>query len=339
LPLKWIFSLLLVLVVLVLGALWWAWSDLNRYGDRPLAALGEQKVFEIRPGANLKAIAHGLARAGFIRNPFKFQLLARLHKLDRRLKAGEYLLSARQSPLQILEDLVDGRVMLHKLTIPEGYTLAQIVALASRSGLAGAKGFEKELTDPRYARQLGIKDKSLEGYLFPDTYLFPRQAGAAEMVGAMVDRFRSVFNDPWKKRAADLGFSVHQIVTLASIVEKETGQAGERPLISAVFHNRLKKKMRLESDPTVIYGIQDFDGNLTRRHLRSPTAYNTYTIFGLPPGPIASPGKAALEAALFPARSPHLFFVAKKDGHHQFSTNYKDHLRAVRKHQLSPKSR
>ena len=150
----------------------------------------------------------------------------------------------------------------------------------------------------------------------------------------MTDRFNTVFTPEWKKRAADLKMSVHEIVTLASIIEKETGAESERPLIASVFHNRLKRKMRLETDPTVIYGISHFNGNLTRKDLATPTPYNTYTIRGLPPGPIANPGAKALEAALYPADTQYLFFVSKKDTTHQFSTNIKDHNRAVRKYQL-----
>jgi UPF0755 protein len=179
-----------------------------------------------------------------------------------------------------------------------------------------------------------IKAETFEGYLFPDTYLFPKDTTSEEIISTMVKRFRSVFKPEWKNRAEALGFSIHQVVTLASIVEKETGVASERPVISSVFHNRLKRKMRLESDPTVIYGIKDFDGNITKKHLAEPTPYNTYVIRGLPPGPIANAGVGAFEAVLFPADTKFLYFVSKKDTTHQFSTNIKDHNRAVRKYQL-----
>ena len=153
----------------------------------------------------------------------------------------------------------------------------------------------------------------------------------------MVQRFRSVFKPEWEERAASFGFTVHEVVTLASIIEKETGATFERPLISSVFHNRLRKKMRLESDPTVIYGIKDFNGNLTRKHLKTRTPYNTYKIRGLPAGPIANPGRASLEAALFPEKTKYIYFVSKKDRTHYFSTNLKEHNRAVRKYQLGRK--
>jgi UPF0755 protein len=158
-----------------------------------------------------------------------------------------------------------------------------------------------------------------------------------QIISAMVNRFRSVFSTEWVERAQELGFTVGQIVTLASIIEKETGAAFERPIISSVFHNRLQKKMRLESDPTVIYGIKNFDGNLTRKHLRTHTPYNTYKIRGLPAGPIANPGRASLEAALYPEKTVFLYFVSKRDTTHYFSTSLKEHNLAVRKYQLKRK--
>ena len=182
---------------------------------------------------------------------------------------------------------------------------------------------------------MGIPGKTVEGYLFPETYFFQKQASAEKIIRAMIGRFKSVFTKEWKNRAQELGFSVHEIVTLASIIEKETGVAKERSIISSVFHNRLEKGIRLASDPTVIYGIENFDGNLTRQDLRTRTPYNTYTNYGLPPGPIANPGKAALEAALYPADTPYLYFVAKPDNTHHFSTTLAEHNRAVRKYQLN----
>jgi len=153
----------------------------------------------------------------------------------------------------------------------------------------------------------------------------------------MVDRFRSVYTPEWQQRTKNLGFTIHEMVTLASIIEKETGDASERPVISSVFHNRIRKGMRLESDPTVIYGIEAFDGNITRKHLSTPTPYNTYTQKGLPPGPIANPGKASIEAALFPADTSYLYFVARGDGTHQFSTDIRGHRQAVKQYQLKRK--
>jgi UPF0755 protein len=225
-------------------------------------------------------------------------------------------------------------VRLYKVTVPEGSTLKQIAAIVESAGLATRAEFLSVAADADFVREKGIDAGTFEGYLFPETYFFPKNTAAREVITAMVDRFRSVFTEAWKKRAADIGLSVHQVLTLASIIEKETGAPSERPIISSVFHNRLRRGMRLETDPTVIYGIDDFDGNLTRKHLATPTPYNTYLISGLPPGPIASPGRAAIEAALYPADTAYLYFVSKKDGTHQFSKTFADHNRAILTYQL-----
>jgi UPF0755 protein len=238
------------------------------------------------------------------------------------------------TPAEILDILVSGRVRLYKLTVPEGYNQYQIAALVADADLATADAFLKSAADPALLRAKGIAADSLEGYLFPDTYYFPHQTPPGTIIATMVQNFWSVFTPAFEKRAGELNLSVHQVVTLASIIEKETGIASERPLISSVFHNRLKRGMRLESDPTVIYGIEEFDGNLTRRHLTTRTPYNTYRISGLPPGPIANPGREALKAALYPASTDYLFFVSRQDNTHYFSTNLKDHNRAVRQFQL-----
>jgi UPF0755 protein len=227
--------------------------------------------------------------------------------------------------------------VLYRVTIPEGYNLKQIAQAIETSGLATYDHFLQAATDPEFARKKGIPADTFEGYLFPDTYLFPRNTNPHRIITAMADRFEGIFTPRWETRAQQLGFSVHQIVTLASMIEKETGDPSERPIISSVFHNRLRKKMRLESDPTVIYAIADFNGNLTRKHLQTYTAYNTYKIFGLPPGPIASPGQKALKAALYPADTNFLFFVAKRDGTHHFSTTISGHNKAVRKYQIRRK--
>jgi UPF0755 protein len=237
-------------------------------------------------------------------------------------------------PRQIMEIMVRGEVKLYKLTVPEGYNLHQIAELVEAAGLGSKYDFSNAATDATLARKYGLEASTFEGYLFPDTYFFPKNVDVEKIISSMVGRFRSVFTPKWEARAGSLGFTVHQIVTLASIIEKETGSPFERPIISSVFHNRLKKNMRLESDPTVIYGIQNFDGNLTRKHLLTRTPYNTYTIRGLPVGPIANPGRLSLEAALYPEKTSFIYFVSKKDSTHHFSSTLKQHNLAVRKYQL-----
>jgi len=313
-------------------------ANLKNYGRTPLdpeAGNAHSLVFTIAPGDCFRLVARRLADSAIIRSPFRFRVLARLNDQDRQIKTGEYQLVSTQSPGEILATLIDGNVILYRLTVPEGYNLKQIAQSVAATGLIRADDFLSAADDPRLRRSLQINGPSLEGYLFPDTYHFPRSTDASTIVRTMVHRLKAIFTPAWEKTAQQAGFSVHQVLTLASIIEKETGDPGERALISSVFHNRLKKKMRLASDPTVIYGIADFDGNLTRKHLRTAGPYNTYLNTGLPPGPIASPGAEAIKAALFPEKSNYLFFVSKKNGTHQFSTNFTAHKRAVKKYQLN----
>lgn len=318
-------------VITILSCLY---LDLQIYAGQPADPQTVKTVVTVVPGQGLKSISQNLHDAGIIMHPAKFEMLARIKRYDKIIKAGEYTLSSAMSPGKILTILVSGKVRLYRLTVPEGYNLKQIAALVAGSGFAAETDFLNAATDKVRVHAMGIDAETFEGYLFPDTYYFPKGSSSEQIISAMVDRFWSVFKPEWKHRAENLTLSVHQTITLASLIEKETGAAFERPIISSVFHNRLKRKMRLESDPTVIYGIKDFDGNLTRKHLSTPSPYNTYMNRGLPPGPIAGTGSDAIEAALYPADTQYLFFVSKKDRTHHFSTNIKDHNRAVRKYQL-----
>ena len=332
---KW-FGIILVIGLLALAAGWLAYVDLMHYAAAPAEADGqpEKKIVAIEKGQNFRQTTLLLQSQQLIEHPIKFRLLARLQDKDKQIQAGEYLLSADMPPGDILEVLVNGKVRLYKFTIPEGSTLKQIAAIVETAGLVNRAEFLSAAADADFVRENGIDAGSFEGYLFPETYFFPKNTAAREVIAVMVDRLRSVFTETWEKRAADIGLSVHQVLTLASIIEKETGASSERPTISSVFHNRLRRGMRLETDPTVIYGVDNFDGNLTRKHLTTPTPYNTYLISGLPPGPIASPGRAAIEATLYPADTRYLYFVSKKDGTHQFSKTFADHNRAILTYQL-----
>jgi UPF0755 protein len=309
--------------------------DILRYADKPASAEPVKQVIIVEPGQKFKSLSQILHKKGVIDHPAKFRLFSRIKGYDKNIKAGEYILSPTMTPKIILEIFVIGKVRLHSITIPEGYNLRQVARVVSRAGLATRADFLKAATNAELVHSKGIDAKTFEGYLFPDTYYFTKEATAEKIISSMVKRFWSVFNPEWKNRAKTLGFTIHQVVTLASIIEKEAGVALERPIISSVFHNRLKRRIRLESDPTVIYGIEDFNGNIRRRDLAENTPYNTYRIKGLPPGPIATAGTKAIKAALYPAETRFLYFVSKKDNTHQFSTNLKDHNRAVRKYQLS----
>jgi UPF0755 protein len=203
-----------------------------------------------------------------------------------------------------------------------------------RAGLMSQEAFMHAALDPELVKALGLKGNTFEGYLFPETYHFPKGVSPREVIDKMVAHFRSVFTPTWIDRAQAIGMTTHEVVTLGSIVEKETATPEERPLIAAVFLNRLKRDMRLESDPTVIYGMKDFDGNLTRKDLEIPTPYNTYQIKGLPQSPIANPGRASIAAVLYPSEEPHLYFVSKNDGSHHFSRTLSEHNEMVRRYQL-----
>jgi len=308
--------------------------DLVSYAEKPFGDFNTKNTIIISAGQSLSGISERLHQAGIINHPVKFNLFARIKGYDKKIKAGEYVLAPVISPGKILKIFVSGKVLLHRITIPEGCNLRQIASIFAKAGFGAENKFIKLANDPYFVHKTGVKAQTLEGYLFPDTYSFPKDATPEKILSTMVKRFWFVFNDTWKKQAKKIEFSIHQAVTLASIIEKETGASFERPIISSVFHNRLKKKMRLESDPTVIYAIKDFKGNIKRKHLVTETPYNTYKIKGLPPGPIANPGRKAIEAALFPADTQYLYFVSKRDNTHKFSTNLESHSKAVRKYQL-----
>jgi len=327
-------TIISVILFLVFSSFICFFLDLSQYAKKPADASSAKKVVIIQPGQGLNATIEQLSKKGIINNRLKFKLFSRLKGYDKSIQSGEYLLSPSMPPAIILEFLVNGKVNLHKITVVEGYNLNQIADIVAREGFASRTDFFTAATDTSFVHEKGIDAETFEGYLFPETYYFSKVITPEKMISTMVDRFRSVFTAKWKKRAKDLGLSIHQIVTLASIIEKETGVPFERPIISSVFHNRLKKGMRLEADPTVIYGLKNFNGNLTRKHLTTWSPYNTYKIKGLPVGPIACPGAKAIEAALYPDNTHFIFFVSKRDTTHQFSTNLKDHNKAINKYQL-----
>jgi UPF0755 protein len=305
------------------------------YAKKPAGADKTVKILTVGKREGFNVTIENLSEAGIIKDPIRFKLLALIKRYDTKIKAGEYALSSLMPPALILDMMVRGKTYLHKITIPEGYNLRQIAAVISDAGFGTEEDFIKKTTDPLFVSNKGIEAKSLEGYIYPDTYYFPKDESVEDIVTAMVERLWAVFKPEWQERAKELGFSIHQIITLASIIEKETGDKHERELISSVFYNRLKKGMRLETDPTVIYGIKNFDGNITRKHLSTKTPYNTYQIEGLPPGPIASPGYDSIKASLYPAETPYIFFVSKNDGTHYFSSSFKEHNRAVNIYQRS----
>ncbi len=321
-------------VLLLAGIVCFFVADLYIYADKPANKDTTLKIFNVKPGENFILFTEKLHKTGVINSSLKCKYLARIKKLDKKLKVGEYALSSSMSPNKVLDKIVNSKVLLHRLTVPEGYSIYQIASLLQQEGLGTQEDFLKAATDPVLTHKMNLDVKTFEGYLFPDTYYFPRGITSEKIISTMVKRLWSVIDPKWYTQAEKMGFSIHEIITLASIIEKETGDASERPKISSVFHNRLKKRMRLESDPTVIYGIKNFNGNITKRHLRTKTPYNTYKIRRLPVGPIANPGIDAIRAAIYPEKTDYLYFVSKKDTTHKFSTNISAHNRAVRKYQL-----
>ncbi len=286
----------------------------------------------VRPGAGLEEVVASLEAAGLTHWRAGTRWGFRLWGRPAALKAGHYLFEGRVRPIDIYRALESGRVELVRVTLPEGLTAREMAAHLEAGGVTASEGFLTLAYDPASPRRWGLPGPTLEGFLFPDTYLFARDLPPETVIQALVDRFRAVARDLGAETDAG-GLSQLEWVTLASIVEKETSRGEEKPVVAAVFLNRLRRKMKLETDPTVIYGIQDFDGNLRRRDLRRDTPYNTYTRRGLPPGPIANPGRESLEAVLDPADVPYLYFVSRNDGTHAFSVTYEEHRRAVNRFQ------
>ncbi len=293
---------------------------------------GADQVFMVKEGSSLKEVAGDLETRGLITNKTLFVLWTRVKGYGKDIRAGEYSLSPAMAPVQLLEILRKGLVILYPVTIPEGFTRDQIADALAAKGLADKKRFLELTRDKTLLRQYGISGPTFEGYLFPDTYHFSRGMPTSAVLDTMVKRFKQVVS-PLVDKSQGTGMKFEEVVILASIVEKETGKPEERPLIASVFLNRLRLGMRLESDPTVIYGIENFDGDLKKKDLTERTPYNTYVIHGLTPGPIANPGLESIKAVMDPARTDYLYFVSRNDGSHHFSKTLAEHNRAVAMYQ------
>ena len=298
-------------------------------------AAAEQFV-EVRAGAGPAAIGRRLVDAGVVRDSWDFRVALWRAGAARRLKAGEYRFAEPMTVGEVVRTLARGDVYLRAVTFPEGLTIREMARVFAASGLGTAAAFLEAARDASLVRDLDPDATTLEGYLFPETYRLSRGAGAEELVRMMVARFRHVFS-PLESAAAERGLTVRQAVTLASIVEKETAHAEERPMVAGVYVQRLKIGMALQCDPTVIYALERagrYDGNLTREDLAFDSPYNTYRYPGLPPGPIAAPGERSLEAAVHPADEGYLYFVSRNDGTHVFAKTLAEHNRNVAKYQV-----
>jgi len=323
-------TLVLLLVAAILGVCAY---QVSSFLDQRIAP-PQERLIRIKPGSSFTSIARAFEKAGIVSDARLFILLARWENVAAHIHAGEYRFAGPATPQQVLDRLTAGDVRRLQLTIPEGFTLKEIAGRIEAARIAPAAEIIRLATDAEFLEQLEIEAETLEGYLFPETYTYTSDTLPEELLAAMLDQFRQQLTPELVAAARQRGLNPHQLVTLASIIQKEAGNNEEMPLISAVFHNRLDRRIPLQADPTVIYGVEDFDGNLTRRHLKEDTPYNTYRRRGLPPGPIASPGSEALQAAAFPADVGYLYFVSKGDGSHAFSATLKEHNRAVRKYQL-----
>ena len=290
-------------------------------------------IIDIPEGLTLRQLGSRLEQAQLVRSQLAFVLLGKVMRADHHVKVGEYALHAGMRPGEMLSKFMSGQVVLHPVTIPEGYTIVELAQVFAQRGVADPEWLISLAHDRDFIRSLAIDASSLEGYLFPNTYKVARHTKPREALQEMVKGLRSVFTPELQQRAREIHMSLHQVLTLASVIEKETGVAQERELISSVFHNRLRLGIPLQSDPTVIYGLDVFDGNIRKKDLDSRSPYNTYRVRGLPPGPIANPGLGAIRAALYPAPTKHLYFVSRNDGTHQFSSTLAEHNRAVDKYQ------
>lgn len=290
----------------------------------------ETKIVEIPQGLGLSAIAEKLEGEGVIRKAEILFLSAFLSGTQRKLKHGEYVFSAGEAPYAVHRKLRRGEVSLRKVTFPEGITLVQMAGILDASQIVPREEFLALAESGEYStKKLGADVSSLEGFLFPDTYFFARDYPGEKVIETMLDRFREACA---MLGIASMQSDINKIVTIASLIEKETAFPPERPLVSAVIHNRLRKGMKLEFDPTVIYALgEKFDGNIRKKDLSFPSPYNTYVVSGLPPGPIAAPGLDSIRAALEPADVNYLYFVSNGDGVHVFSSTYGDHQNAVKR--------
>ena len=323
-------SLLLAAVVLVPAATGWLLRGLGATAGQPREAV----LFEVAKGWSARSVIDHLGRAGLAANPLALRLACRAFYPDESFKAGEYLFTPPLPPKDILFRIFAGRIHLVPVAVPEGLTGDEIAALLRPGDAEGAAAFRRAFGATDLIADWDPRAKDLEGYLFPDTFNLPRQASEADIVEAMVAEFREVFDEGRRRRAAELGLSVRDVVTLASLIEEETALPGERPLVAAVFHNRLKIGMKLDCDPTVAYALKRagrYAGRLLLKDLKFESPYNTYLHAGLPPGPISNPGRESLDAALHPAAETYLYFVARGDGSHAFSRTLGEHNDAVRR--------
>jgi peptidoglycan lytic transglycosylase G len=328
--------LFIVLLLAVAGGL--LANELRRRMQEPYKGYtGAEQFVEIPQGAGSPEIRRRLLEAGVVADDLSLRAALWWSGRSRALQAGEYRFDQPMSALTVVEKIASGDVYTQRLTFPEGLTIGEMAKAYESRGFGSAREFVKAASDASLVKDVDPRATDLEGYLFPETYPLPRRADAARVVAMMVDRFKSTYDDTLRARAEEQRMSTRQVVTLASLVEKETAKPEERPLVAAVYRNRIKIGMGMQADPTVVYALMKagkYDGNIRREDLSFNSPYNTYRYPGLPPGPIAAPGRASLEAALAPADVPYLYFVSRNDGSHVFATTLKEHNANVYQYQV-----
>ncbi len=327
-------SVIISVIMAVLGSAW-----LFQYARTSLKLSPQAQEISIQPKSGLKSIANQLVEQQVLGSPWPFIVLAKILQKEQKLKAGEYTLNKNITPYQLLLSLNHGKATQGSITFIEGKTFKQMREKIAKND--AIKNTTQELSDAKIMQLIGKGEAHAEGLFFPDTFYFDRGTLDTILLKRAYDSMQAKLDQAWNNRAPNLPYkNSYEALIMASIVEKETGKASERPMIAGVFLNRLRIGMRLQTDPTVIYGMGDkYDGNIRRKDLQTDTIYNTYTRSGLPPTPIAMPGLASIEAALHPEQTKALYFVGKGDGSHAFSNSLIEHNRAVAKYQLKQKSK
>ena len=327
----------LVLLVVAVGATVAGLTLRDRLFDPYRGYAGPEQFVVIAPGTGTAAIRRSLVETGIVRDEWAFRaaLWWTGHALD--LQAGEYRFDRPLAAVDVVERIASGDVYTRSITFPEGLIIEEMAEIFESRGFGAATDFEAAAANPSLVRAIDDEAVDLEGYLFPETYALARDTPASSLIGMMVDRFLATFVDQWRRAAEEQGLTVRQVVTFASLVEEETGAADERPIVAAVYRNRFRIGMRLQADPTVVYAMRQagsYNGNIRRADLAMDSPYNTYRYAGLPPGPIAAPGAAALAAVLAPADVNYLYFVSRNDGTHAFARTLAEHNRNVREFQV-----
>jgi len=335
--LKILLALLLLTVLIGAGVAGWGWLQVRDFLAATPSAVHEERIIEIPRGAGPQRVSELLAEQGVVTDAERFVLFLRWRDAAPGLRAGEYRFWTDQTPDQVLDVLLHATEVTYSVTLAPGLRIEEMAARVEEAGRGSAARYVQLARDPDFIAGLGLPladaPENLEGILVPETYSFSRDADEEDVLRAQVKRFVAIWDEARVARAAAIGMSPYEVVVLASVVEKETAEPSERPLIAGVFHNRLRKGMRLESDPTIIYGLTNYDGNIRRSDIRRPHRWNTYVIPALPPTPIAARGVEAIDAVLHPTETKALFFVSRNDGTHHFSETYAEHARMVRKYQ------